>query len=243
MAEERVVNKGYGLLRFVLGISFIAITIMLLLLLVAVWPVNINNTGMNLPGSIVEGRVNELIPQSGDAGVMFDKYYFMEDGVYYRRYIEKISNDEVEYLSLFLNPVIPENKTFINKILPLSDLEKVYIIITVICGMLGSLVFCLKSFGQHIGLGTFNNNWLWWYFLKPIVGASVALFFYFILRGGLFVGSTPADINIYGVSGMSFMIGMFTEQAVNKLKQLFDTLFLKTGVNDNGDKADDEGEK
>lgn len=63
-----------------------------------------------------------------------------------------------------------------------------------------------------------------------------------MLRGGVFVGSSPDDINIYGVSGMSFMIGMFTEQAVNKLKQLFDTLFLKTGVNDSGEKANEEGE-
>lgn len=177
MSEEKKSGKGYSFLRVVLGGSFIFITTLLLLVLIAVWPESNKKGFGNLPASVTEGRGNELIPKSGDVGDVFGKYYFVDDGVYYRRYVENVIDDEVEYLSLFLNPAVSDGKSFIAKILPLSDPEKVYIIITIISGMLGSLVFCLKSFGQHIGMGSFNNNWLWWYFLKPIVGASVALFF------------------------------------------------------------------
>jgi hypothetical protein len=57
--------------------------------------------------------------------------------------------------------------------------------------------------------------------------------FYLVLRGGLIVPSLPSGratdttllLNPYGIAAISALAGMFSKQATDKLREIFDTLF------------------
>jgi hypothetical protein len=71
------------------------------------------------------------------------------------------------------------------------------------------------------------------------VGIALALLFYLVLRGGLIVPSLPSGeagtgtpsidathlLNPYGIAAVSALAGMFSKQAIDKLREVFDTLF------------------
>lgn len=55
---------------------------------------------------------------------------------------------------------------------------------------------------------------------------SLALVFYFVIRGGFLTTSGGAkDINPYGIAALAGLVGMFSKQATDKLSEVFGTLF------------------
>jgi hypothetical protein len=113
----------------------------------------------------------------------------------------------------------------------LSDDARV-IVIVLISGGAGAMVHALRSFSAHMGTRHLTVGWGWWYLLRPLEGAVIALAFYLVLRGGL-IGSNAADqttakvISIYGMAGIAVLVGMFSQEAVAKLKVVAETLFSK----------------
>src|SRR5262249_32341448 len=109
-----------------------------------------------------------------------------------------------------------------------SDLRLFFTVIA--AGALGSLIHSLTSFADFAGNRTLNRNWTWWFILRTPIGIAIALMFYFVLRGGLMVPSGRAGdatqlVNPYGIAGASALAGMFSKQATDKLREIFDTLF------------------
>jgi hypothetical protein len=101
------------------------------------------------------------------------------------------------------------------------------LLLSMLAGALGSFVHALKSFGDFVGNRTLTASWFWWYITRPYLGASLAVIFYAVLRGGLMAG-TQADaktVNQFGVIAMSALVGMFADKASDKLAEIFDTLF------------------
>jgi hypothetical protein len=101
-------------------------------------------------------------------------------------------------------------------------------------GAVGSLIHTLTSLGDYIGNQKLSGNWLWWFVLRTPIGVALALVFYLLLRGGLIVptmqqtgGSQDATalISPYGIAGFSALAGMFSRQATDKLREVFETLF------------------
>lgn len=104
------------------------------------------------------------------------------------------------------------------------------LLLVMIAGALGSFIHIGTSFAQFVGSGEFNDDWLWWYLLKPFISAALAVIFYLMLRGGLMAPTGDgAAVNIYGVVAMAGMVGMFSKQATTKLAEVFDTLFRAKG--------------
>jgi hypothetical protein len=106
------------------------------------------------------------------------------------------------------------------------------IVIVLLGGGVGAMVHAIRSFSAHIGARRLSKGWAWWYVLRPLEGAVMALAFYLVLRGGLLNtsgsnGSSAANISIYGVTGIAVLVGMFSREAVEKLKDLAETLFAK----------------
>jgi hypothetical protein len=107
--------------------------------------------------------------------------------------------------------------------------------VTVIAaGALGSLIHTITSFADYVGNRTLSRSWIWWLVLRAPVGVALALLFYLVLRGGLIVPSLPnrsaaSDttllLNPYGIAAISALAGMFSKQATDKLREIFDTLF------------------
>lgn len=100
--------------------------------------------------------------------------------------------------------------------------------------MLGSFVHAATSLADFTGNNNFNRNWTWFYLLRPAISMSLALVFYFVVRGGFLTTSGGAkDINPYGIAALAGLVGMFSKQATDKLSEVFGALFrAKPGEGD-----------
>jgi hypothetical protein len=116
---------------------------------------------------------------------------------------------------------------------PPSDLRLFFTVIA--AGALGAMIHTLTSFADYVGNRTLSMSWIWWFILRPPIGIALAMLFYVVLRAGMIVPSLPsassrADmsslLNPYGIAGISALAGMFSKQATDKLREVFDTLFL-----------------
>ncbi|HEY2068785.1 MAG TPA: hypothetical protein VGG48_04460 [Rhizomicrobium sp.] len=105
-------------------------------------------------------------------------------------------------------------------------------------GALGSFIHAATSLADYVGNREASNSWVVWFFLRPFIGSALALVFYLALRGGLLSGTTSAtSLNVYGFAGLSAVSGMFSKQATDKLREVFDTLFrTKAGDGDDARK-------
>jgi hypothetical protein len=104
------------------------------------------------------------------------------------------------------------------------------LLLVIIAGMLGAFVHGATSLADYLGNNAFNRSWTWFYLLRPAIGMSLALVFYFAIRGG-FLSTTGGakDINPYGIAALAGMVGMFSKQATDKLSEVFSTLFRSAG--------------
>jgi hypothetical protein len=109
----------------------------------------------------------------------------------------------------------------------LSDEERLFLIV-MFSGALGGLVHALRSFYWYAGNRKLVLSWAGFYVTLPILGATLATVFYLVIRGGFFSPqSSISDTSPYGFAAMAALIGMFTEQAAEKLKDITETLFAQ----------------
>jgi len=101
------------------------------------------------------------------------------------------------------------------------------LILVVLCtGALGSYVHAATSFASYVGNNRLVLTWAWWYVLRPFIGMALALIFYFVVRGGLLsTGAASNELSVFGVAAVAGLVGMFSKQATDKLRELFDNLF------------------
>lgn len=106
------------------------------------------------------------------------------------------------------------------------------ILVVMIAGALGSYVHAATSFADFVGNRRLAASWVWWYFLRPFIGVALALVMYFAIRGGLLpMGADVGAVSLFGIAAISALAGMFSKQATDKLKEVFDT-FFKTAAGD-----------
>jgi hypothetical protein len=102
--------------------------------------------------------------------------------------------------------------------------------LVLVAGALGAYIHAATSFGSHLGAGDFSTSWLWWYVLRPLVGASLAGLLYLAVRGGLVSVSTgEADVNPYGMAALAGLAGLFSTPLTARLATIFDAILGKTG--------------
>lgn len=104
--------------------------------------------------------------------------------------------------------------------------EEGLLLLVIVAGAMGSYVHAATSFSTYVGNRRQRRSWVWWYMLRPFIGIALALIFYFLMRGGLF--STNADANTvdpFGIAAVAALAGMFSKQATDKLREIFDNLF------------------
>jgi hypothetical protein len=109
----------------------------------------------------------------------------------------------------------------------ISDDIRLFFIVTA-AGALGSLVHAIRSVYWYVGNRGFVWSWLLKYVLLPYAGAALALIFYFVVRGGFFSPQAGGkETSSFGFAAMACLVGLFSEQAVLKLKDVAETVFKK----------------
>jgi len=102
------------------------------------------------------------------------------------------------------------------------------LLIVAFAGALGSLVHALRSFYKYVGNRQLVWSWLTMYLLLPFVGANLGLVFYLVIRAGFFSpDATVGQTSPFGFAALSTLVGLFSEQAVCKLKKVAETTFTK----------------
>jgi hypothetical protein len=129
------------------------------------------------------------------------------------------------------SPVVVDGKTTgLNLVLfgsstTISDEVRLVLLVLVV-GLIGSYIHTMISFVNFAGNRKLVKSWFWYYAARPFAGAFLALVFYLVLRGGLLsAGVDTEEINQYGVLAVSGLAGLFSKQAIEKLKETFTTLF------------------
>jgi hypothetical protein len=116
------------------------------------------------------------------------------------------------------------------------------LMVVMLAGGLGSFVHTATSFGDFVGNEKLSRSWLWWYILKPFIGMVLAVIFYLVIRGGfLSTGADAGKLNIYGITALAGLAGMFSKQATDKLSEVFDALFRTAAGNGDAKRKDDLG--
>jgi len=131
-------------------------------------------------------------------------------------------------------PTAPLNVFFVRH--PLITREAQLLLLVIFAGALGSYLHAIMSLADFIGNRSLKASWFWWYITRPFLGMAMALVFYAVVRGG-FLAGTPADANVvnpFGVLAIGALVGMFSDKAAQKLKEIFDVVF--TANNERADK-------
>jgi hypothetical protein len=107
--------------------------------------------------------------------------------------------------------------------------------LVVVAASIGAYVHAATSFADFVGNRRFVASWTWWYALRMFIGVSLALLLYFAVRAGfLSGGSSSTSVNPYGVAALAGLSGLFSKQATDKLREVFETMFK---VSDQGGDA------
>jgi IPT/TIG domain len=97
-------------------------------------------------------------------------------------------------------------------------------LIVAFSGALGGLIHSARSLYWYAGNRVLRRSWLLMYLSLPFIGSALAVVFYIILRGGLLTGEAATAVNYFGFAATSALVGLFSPEAAEKLKQVFDTL-------------------
>ncbi len=107
----------------------------------------------------------------------------------------------------------------------IPDEARIFIVI-VASGAAGGALHTLRSLSWYVGNRNLLWSWVLMYCLLPFVGALLSAIFYVLLRGGLLSAQTSTgNLNVYGFAAIGALVGLFSEQAVTKLKDVFSNLF------------------
>jgi hypothetical protein len=120
-----------------------------------------------------------------------------------------------------------ETVSFFKGLISISISSEVRLILIVLAaGGLGSFIHGGTSFASFAGNRRLKLSWTWWYILRPFIGSALALIFYFVIRAGfLSVSAGTEAISHFGIAATAGIVGMFSKEAIDKLHELFVTLF------------------
>lgn len=225
-------GDGYvGGVGIVLGIAYLAIaTILILRTLFAIWP-HPTPAGVPAPGerrAIVAAdtvglpdSVRSVVAQNDSLRAMIDRF---NAGVH----MVRCNDIEVSGRMNAEESVIdPECVTLFGKPRILWA-EHRLLLIVLLSGALGGLLHGLRSLPWYVGHRTFKWSWAAMYALLPFVGAAIAFVFYVVVRGGFFSPSSSfSETSPFGFAAMAAVVGMFSTQAILKLKQVAETMLTR----------------
>ncbi len=84
------------------------------------------------------------------------------------------------------------------------------IVLALLMGAIGGYLPSAAAFAAHIGNRDFIASRGWWYLLRVLTGAGLALITYFVLRAGFLTSTAGAQVtDAYGVAALSGIAGLF----------------------------------
>lgn len=115
-------------------------------------------------------------------------------------------------------------------------------LIMLFAGGIGSCVYAIRAYILHAcERQDFKRSFIPWYGFWPVQGSLLALIFYFVIRGGLILvtlngeSQAPTTLNVWSLAGIGAIVGLFSKYAIEKLHQVFITIFTSKADQDSED--------
>ncbi len=106
--------------------------------------------------------------------------------------------------------------------------ETLFFVIVALSGALGGLIHSLRSVAVYAGSRRLLWSWVPFNMLLPVVGALGGTVFYLVFRAGLFSpSSSVSEASPFGFAAVAVLVGLFSEQAMEKLREIAENLFSK----------------
>jgi hypothetical protein len=105
----------------------------------------------------------------------------------------------------------------------------VFVMVSLVGGALGGALHGIASLSKHVANRDFGRQWTMWYLANPFVGAALATVFLFVLQAGLGGQTAPTTGGLYGIAAVATLTGLFSRQALDKLRDIFDVAFASNG--------------
>ena len=103
--------------------------------------------------------------------------------------------------------------------------------LAIFSGALGGSAYALKSFCWYVGNRTLHWSWVPRYLVSPFQGAVMGFVFHIIINSGLQGGqSNQSAPNSMITMAIGMLVGLFSEQALEKLHQVATAFFADTPV-------------
>jgi hypothetical protein len=110
------------------------------------------------------------------------------------------------------------------------NLEVQLLLLVLFTGAFGSCVYALKSLADYQGEDKLYASWFAYYLIQPFEGAGIAFLFYLLIRGGFLAGASAdvKTVNQFVVCAIAGLAGAFSDTALIKLREVFQSLFRPT---------------
>jgi hypothetical protein len=109
--------------------------------------------------------------------------------------------------------------------------DKNLFLAVLLAGVLGGTLHAMRSLFWYRGTKTLVRSWILMYILLPFTGGLIAAAFYLIVRAGIFhPEGGSGDLLVIGIA---ILVGMFSDQATEKLKKIGEAILTEApkGVN------------
>jgi hypothetical protein len=98
------------------------------------------------------------------------------------------------------------------------------LLLVMLAGALGGTLHALRSLFYYIGMRMLRLSWLPMYLALPLTGASISTVFFLVFVGGFFSPQGGDGQSFFLMVGVSALVGMFSPQAVEKLKKISEAI-------------------
>jgi hypothetical protein len=100
---------------------------------------------------------------------------------------------------------------------------------TMLGASVGSIITTILGYLEHASeKKDFERAYAPWHVGWPLMGMLLGLVFYFLLRGGLLAvvpnNAKPEDLSAPALAGVGALVGLFSKDAIEKLREVFSTL-------------------
>jgi hypothetical protein len=115
--------------------------------------------------------------------------------------------------------------------------QKAVILMVVLLGALGGLIHLASSLTMYVGNRDLKRSWIIYYLLAPLQGAALAPLLYLLLTSAVLSpqyagGAGTENLNLTAIYAFAGLTGLFAKQAIEKLADVFATLFSKIQARD-----------
>jgi hypothetical protein len=114
------------------------------------------------------------------------------------------------------------------------------LLLVVLAGALGGALHAMRSLFYFIGNRDLRVSWLPSYVAMPLTGAAVGTLFFLVFIAGFFMPQDGDSKAYFLMVGVSALVGMFTPQAVEKLKSISEAILTNDKA---GARSGDRGPK